>query len=131
MFVYQPIRTHENHPQDWKPPCLLPLSPPCYRCGNSSRHYILAGTQLIQVYTFVCTIPTLNSKINLRCKPPFSRILPHTWVNAVMLFYSYITFLYLTILLMAVMCSHIKSASSYRVIKPIYSIVQHTVFLDY
>ena len=50
-------------------------------------------TQLIQLYTFVCTIPT-QSNINLRCKPPFKRILRHTWVEGVMLFYSYITIVY-------------------------------------
>ena len=39
--------------------------------------------QLIQVYKFVCTIPTQNSNINLGSKPPFSRLLRHTWVKAV------------------------------------------------
>ena len=37
------------------------------------------------------TITTQNISINLCCKPAFSRLLRHTWVKAVMLFYSYIT----------------------------------------
>ena len=36
--------------------------------SNSSKYNILAGTQLIQLYKFVCTIPTQNIHINLRCK---------------------------------------------------------------
>ena len=35
---------------------------------NSSKYYILSGTQLIQFYTFMSTIPTQNININLRCK---------------------------------------------------------------
>ena len=37
--------------------------------SNSSKHYILSGTELIQLYKFVYTIPTQISNINLRCKP--------------------------------------------------------------
>ena len=37
--------------------------------SNSSKYYILVGTQLIQLYTFVCTIPTQNNNINLRSNP--------------------------------------------------------------
>ena len=59
--------------------------------SNSSNYNILAGPQPIQLYKFVCTIPTQNNNINLCSKPPFSRLLRHTWVKAVMLFYSYIT----------------------------------------
>ena len=59
--------------------------------SNSSKYSILAGTQLIQLYKCVCKISTQNSNIHLRCKPPFSRLLRHTWVKAVMQFYSYIT----------------------------------------
>ena len=62
-----------------------------HAASNSSKYNILAGIQLIQLYKFVCTIPTQTSNINFRCKPPFSRLLRHTWVKAVMLFYSYIT----------------------------------------
>ena len=49
----------------------------CPSCGqphvwdeasNSSKYNILAGTQIIQLYKFVCTILTPNSNINLRCK---------------------------------------------------------------
>ena len=36
------------------------------------KYNILARTRLIQLYTFVCTIPIQNSNINLGCKPPFS-----------------------------------------------------------
>ena len=46
----------------------------------------MSETQLIQLYKFVFTIPTQNSNINLRSKPPFSHILCHIWVNAVMQF---------------------------------------------
>ena len=49
---------------------------------------------LIELYKFVCTIPTQNININLRCKVPFSRLLRHTWLNAVMLFYSLIIIIY-------------------------------------
>ena len=42
---------------------------------------------------FVCTIPTQNSNIKLHSKPPFSRLLRHTWVKEVMQFYSYFTLL--------------------------------------
>ena len=60
--------------------------------SNSSKCNSLAGTQPIQLYKLLlCTISTQNSIINLCCKLPFSRILWHTWVKAVMLFYSYIT----------------------------------------
>ena len=59
--------------------------------SNNSKHLILAKTQLIQLYIFACTISTQNSNIYLHYKPPFSRLLRHTWVKAVMLFYSYIT----------------------------------------
>ena len=45
----------------------------------------------IQLYKFVCTIPTQNININLRCKPPISRLLEHIWVKAVILFCSYIS----------------------------------------
>ena len=51
-----------------------------------SKYYTLVGTELIQLYKFVCTIPTQNININLRSKLPFSRLLRHTWVKAVMLF---------------------------------------------
>ena len=44
--------------------------------SNSSKYYIMAGTQLIQLYKFV-QIPTQNININLRCKPHFSRLLWH------------------------------------------------------
>ena len=33
--------------------------------SNSAKYYILSGTQLIQLYKFVCTIPTQNININL------------------------------------------------------------------
>ena len=39
---------------------------------------LLSGTQLIQLYTFVCTIPTQNININFNSKPPCSRLLRHT-----------------------------------------------------
>ena len=58
--------------------------------SNSSKHKILTGTLLIH-YKFACTIPTQNININIRSKPSFSRVLRHTWLKAVMLFYSYIT----------------------------------------
>ena len=32
--------------------------------SNSSKYYIMSGTQLIQLYKFVCKIPTQNSNIN-------------------------------------------------------------------
>ena len=51
---------------------------------NSSKYYILARIQIIQLYKFVCTIPTQNIKINLHSKLPFSRLFRHTWVKAVM-----------------------------------------------
>ena len=35
---------------------------------------------------FVCTIPTQNINVNIRSKTPFSRLLRHTWVKAVMQF---------------------------------------------
>ena len=35
---------------------------------------------------FVCTIITQNINMNLHSKPPFSRLLRHTWVKAVMQF---------------------------------------------
>ena len=44
----------------------------------------------IQLYKCVCTILIQNRNINLHCKPPFSRLLRHTWEKEVMLFYSYI-----------------------------------------
>ena len=47
--------------------------------------------ELIQLYIFVCRIPTQDNNINLHYKLPFSHILRHTWVKAMMLFYSYIT----------------------------------------
>ena len=50
------------------------------------KNCILTGTQLIQLYTFVCTIPTQNSTITTHSKPPFSCLLRHTWVKAVMPF---------------------------------------------
>ena len=50
------------------------------------KYCILSGIQIIQLYKFVCTIPTQNININLHSKPPFSRLLRHTWVKAVMLF---------------------------------------------
>ena len=53
---------------------------------NRSKYYILAGTQLIQFYKFMYIIPTQNSNINLHSKPPFSHVLRHTWVKAVMQF---------------------------------------------
>ena len=59
--------------------------------SNRSKYCILSETHLKQLYKFVCTIPTQNSNLNLCSKPPFSRLLRHTWVKAVMLFYSYIT----------------------------------------
>ena len=37
-----------------------------------NKYNILAGTQLIQLYKFVCTIHTQNINRNLPCKPPFS-----------------------------------------------------------
>ena len=52
----------------------------------SSKYCILSETQLIQLYKSVCTIPTQNININLHSKPPFSRLLRHTWVKAVMQF---------------------------------------------
>ena len=55
--------------------------------SNSPKYGILSETQLIQLYKFVCTIPTQNNNINLHSKPPFSCILRHTWVKAVELFY--------------------------------------------
>ena len=55
---------------------------------NNSKYSILAGTQLTQLYKFVCTIPTQNNNINLRFKSMFSRLLRHIWEKAVMLFYS-------------------------------------------
>ena len=54
--------------------------------SNSSKYNILAGNQLIQLYTFVCTIPTQNSNLMYAVKPPFSRLSRHTWVKAVMQF---------------------------------------------
>ena len=52
--------------------------------SNSSKYCVLSGSQLIQLYKFVCTIPTQNININLHSKPPFSCLLRHTWVKAVM-----------------------------------------------
>ena len=43
--------------------------------SNSSKYCILSGTQLIQLYKSVCTIPTQNININLHSKLPFSRLL--------------------------------------------------------
>ena len=48
--------------------------------SNSSKYCILFGTQPIQLYTFVCTIPTQNININLHSKPFFNSLLRHTWV---------------------------------------------------
>ena len=54
--------------------------------SNSYKYCIVSGTQLIQLYRFMCTIPTQNININLHTKHSFSRLLPHTWVKAVMQF---------------------------------------------
>ena len=51
--------------------------------SNSSKYNILAGTQLIRLYKFVCTISTQNSNINLHCELPFSRLSRLTWAMAV------------------------------------------------
>ena len=40
--------------------------------------------ELIQLYKIVCTIPTQNINISLHSNPPFSRLLRHTWLKAVM-----------------------------------------------
>ena len=40
--------------------------------------------KLIQLYKFVCTIPTQNRNITTHSKPPVSHLLRHTWVKAVM-----------------------------------------------
>ena len=40
----------------------------------------------LQFYECVSTIPTQNININLRSKPPFSRLYRHTWAKAVMQF---------------------------------------------
>ena len=45
----------------------------------------------LQLYKCVCTIPIQKININLRSKPPFSRLLRHTWVKAVMQFYAHTT----------------------------------------
>ena len=45
--------------------------------SNSFKYNILDRTQLIQLYKFVCTIPTQNSNINLHHKQLFSRLLRH------------------------------------------------------
>ena len=63
----------------------------CDAILNSSKYNILDGTQLIQLYELMCTIPTQTSNINLRFKQPCSRLLQQMWVKAVMLFYSCIT----------------------------------------
>ena len=65
-------------------PDALPLRPPhaLDAISNSSKYTFLTGTQLIQLYTF----PTQNSNINLHSKPPFSHLLRHTRVKAVMQF---------------------------------------------
>ena len=41
-----------------------------------------------QLYKFMCTIPRQNRNINECWKPPFSHLLRHTRVKAVILFYS-------------------------------------------
>ena len=43
----------------------------------------MSGTQLIQFYKFVCIIPPQNISVHLHSKLPFSRLLRHTWVKAV------------------------------------------------
>ena len=43
--------------------------------SNIYKYNILVGTQLIQLYKFVCTISTQNSNINILSKPPFSCLL--------------------------------------------------------
>ena len=54
--------------------------------NNSSKYDLLSGTQLIQLYKFVCTIPTHKHQLNLHSKPPFSRLLRYPCVKAVMQF---------------------------------------------
>ena len=40
-------------------------------------------SELIELYKYVCTILTQNSNSKLCSKPPFSRLLRHTWLKAV------------------------------------------------
>ena len=47
---------------------------------------IIFWPEVIQLDKYVCTIPTQNINVNIRSKPPFSRLLRHTWVKAVMQF---------------------------------------------
>ena len=42
--------------------------------SNNPKYTILTGTQLIQLYKFVCIIPTQNISINLHSQLPFSRL---------------------------------------------------------
>ena len=44
--------------------------------SNRPKHYILGGSQLIQLYKFVCRIPTQNININLHSKSSFSYDIP-------------------------------------------------------
>ena len=55
--------------------------------SKSPKYYFLSGTQPIQLYKFVCTIPTQNININLHSKPPFNRLLRHTRAKAVVYIY--------------------------------------------
>ena len=62
-------------------------------CGMQYLH-IQFWSEPIQLYKFIGTVSQQNNNIYLRCKQPFSGLLQHAWVKAVMLFYSYITSLY-------------------------------------
>ena len=60
---------------------------------QSPKYNILAGTQLIQLYIFVCTIPTQNSTLIYALNIPLGAFF--NVVKAVMLFYSYINYIYI------------------------------------
>ena len=49
--------------------------------------FVTTGTQLIQLYKFVYSIPTQTTTLIYAVKLPFSRLLRHTWVKAMMQFH--------------------------------------------
>ena len=56
-----------------------------HMCGMQYQILHTEQNSTKKVVQFVCTIPTQNIIINLNWKPPFSRLLGHSWVKVMML----------------------------------------------